>query len=248
MPPGPAASHPSASEHTTTKLTPGWFRKPRSNNGCMSTIRSNVIFVRSATTTLMLEASRFMLLADLFRSVPAVYNTFLAYDEVAHHSGVKSPDAYKVLRQLDSAIESIERASASAPRPYRCVVLSDHGQTQGATFLQRYGDSLDQLVKRLISEDAEIYAKRESQEGINKIRLAVDEALDGEQRTARLFKRASSSLMKLEHRNTEADTATTRAASSDVVVLASSDVGLISFPREPGRRRGKTQRARQWPG
>ena len=29
---------------------------------------------------------------------------------------------------------------ADAPRPYRLVVLSDHGQSQGATFLQRYGD------------------------------------------------------------------------------------------------------------
>jgi uncharacterized membrane protein YvlD (DUF360 family) len=192
-------------------------------------------FVRSATTTLMLEASRFMLMADLFRGVPAVYNTFFAYDEVAHHSGITSPDAYKVLRQLDRAIESIERASRSAPRPFRLVVLSDHGQSNGATFLQRYGESLDQLVKRLISQDAEIYAKLESQEDVNKIRLAFDEALDGDQRTARLFKRASNNLMKLEHRDREEDAATTRAAGSDVVVLASGNLGLISFPHEPGR-------------
>ena len=35
-----------------------------------------------------------------------------------------------------------------APRPYEIVVLSDHGQTQGATFKQRNGYGLDELVER----------------------------------------------------------------------------------------------------
>ena len=34
-----------------------------------------------------------------------------------------------------------------APRPYEIVVLSDHGQTQGATFKQRNGYGLDDLVR-----------------------------------------------------------------------------------------------------
>ena len=37
-----------------------------------------------------------------------------------------------------------------APRPYEIVVLSDHGQTQGATFKQRNGYGLDDLVRRTI--------------------------------------------------------------------------------------------------
>ena len=36
-----------------------------------------------------------------------------------------------------------------APRPYHLVVLSDHGQTQGATFRQRNGETLAELVARL---------------------------------------------------------------------------------------------------
>ena len=34
-----------------------------------------------------------------------------------------------------------------APRPYRLVVLSDHGQSQGETFLDRYGETLEELVR-----------------------------------------------------------------------------------------------------
>ena len=45
----------------------------------------------------------------------------------------------------------IERARRYAPRPYEIVVLSDHGQTQGATFRQRNGYGLDELVQRSLS-------------------------------------------------------------------------------------------------
>ena len=46
----------------------------------------------------------------------------------------------------------IERARRYAPRPYEIVVLSDHGQTQGATFKQRNGYGLDELVERSLAQ------------------------------------------------------------------------------------------------
>ena len=36
--------------------------------------------------------------------------------------------------------------SGKAPRNYRIVLVSDHGQSQGTTFLQRYGTSLAEFV------------------------------------------------------------------------------------------------------
>ena len=48
----------------------------------------------------------------------------------------------------------IERARRYAPRPYEIVVLSDHGQTQGATFRQRNGYGLDELVQRSLAAGA----------------------------------------------------------------------------------------------
>ena len=41
--------------------------------------------------------------------------------------------------EVDRQIARIEAAAADAPRPYRLVVLSDHGQSQGETFLDRTG-------------------------------------------------------------------------------------------------------------
>ena len=94
----------------------------------------------------------FSLLQDMFRGVPAVYATFASYDEVAHHSGLERPDTLEALCKLDDRFGLIERARRYAPRPYEIVVLSDHGQTQGATFRQRNGYGLDELVRRSISE------------------------------------------------------------------------------------------------
>ncbi len=87
-----------------------------------------------------------MLAADIVEGVPVSYATFVGYDEVAHHSGIRAPDALTVLRQHDRQLARLERAAEQAPRPYHLVVLSDHGQTQGAPFRQRYGKTLDELV------------------------------------------------------------------------------------------------------
>ena len=82
------------------------------------------------------------------RGRPAVYATFSSYDEVAHHSGLERADTLEALRKLDQQFGRIDRARRYAPRPYEIVVLSDHGQTQGATFKQRNGYGLDELVER----------------------------------------------------------------------------------------------------
>jgi hypothetical protein len=90
----------------------------------------------------------FGVLTDMMRGRPAVYATFASYDEVAHHSGLERTDTMEALRKLDQQFGRIERARRYAPRPYEIVVLSDHGQTQGATFKQRNGYGLDDLVER----------------------------------------------------------------------------------------------------
>jgi hypothetical protein len=56
----------------------------------------------------------------------------------------------EALRKLDEQFDRIARARRYAPRPYEIVVLSDHGQTQGATFKQRNGYGLDELVRRSV--------------------------------------------------------------------------------------------------
>jgi uncharacterized membrane protein YvlD (DUF360 family) len=95
-------------------------------------------------------------ITDMMRGRPAVYATFSSYDEVAHHSGLERADTMEALRKLDNQFGQIERARRYARRPYEIVVLSDHGQTQGATFKQRNRYALDELVERSLSGKAHV--------------------------------------------------------------------------------------------
>jgi len=56
---------------------------------------------------------------------------------------VTQPAELRVLRDIDRQLARLEKASRDAPRPYQIVVLSDHGQSQGATFRQLSGHSLE---------------------------------------------------------------------------------------------------------
>ncbi|MGE3139425.1 MAG: phage holin family protein, partial [Thermoleophilia bacterium] len=108
-------------------------------------------FLRAAICVAVRDLIVFGVILDMMRGRPAVYATFSSYDEVAHHSGLERADTLEALRKLDQQIARIDRARAHAPRPYEIVVLSDHGQTQGATFRQRNGYGLDDLVERSLS-------------------------------------------------------------------------------------------------
>ena len=193
-------------------------------------------FIRSATTTFMQEASLFILISDMYKGVPAVYNTFFAYDEVAHHSGIDRPDSFKVLRTLDHVFAKLERAAKRAPRPYNFVVLSDHGQSMGATFDQRYGYSLSDFVATLLSDDKTIVSADMHTEDWGNLNLALSEAINQDTRTSRLLRRVAKSrtsdsevILGPESGMNEPLNAAVKGE-TDVIVLASGNLGLISFP------------------
>jgi uncharacterized membrane protein YvlD (DUF360 family) len=117
----------------------------------------------------------FGVLTDMMRGRPAVYATFASYDEVAHHSGLERADTLEALRKLDQQFDRIARARRFAARPYEIVVLSDHGQTQGATFKQRHGYGLDELVERSLSR-GEVAAFADGDEQQSMATHAVSEA------------------------------------------------------------------------
>ncbi len=53
-----------------------------------------------------------------------------------------SPKYDRVIARIQDLIER------KAPRPYDLIILSDHGQSFGHTFLQRYGYTLKEFVER----------------------------------------------------------------------------------------------------
>src|SRR5437660_337254 len=109
-------------------------------------------FMRAALVVVVRDLIVYGVLSDMMKGRPAIYATFSSYDEVAHHSGLERADTLEALRKLDQQFGRIERARAYAARPYEIVVLSDHGQTQGATFKQRNGYGLDELVERSLAQ------------------------------------------------------------------------------------------------
>jgi Type I phosphodiesterase / nucleotide pyrophosphatase len=145
------------------------------------------------------------------RGRPAVYATFSSYDEVAHHSGLERPDTLEALRKLDQQFGRIDHARRFAPRPYKLVVLSDHGQTQGATFKQRNGYDLDELVERSIARGS-VARVADGDENDTAVSHAVSEA------TGRRTKQSADGIQDRE-----------------VIVLASGNLGLIYLMHAPRR-------------
>jgi hypothetical protein len=110
---------------------------------------------RPGTTVIARDVVVSALLEDMLAGRPVVYADFLGYDEVAHHSGLERFDTLEVLRSIDQQIGRLYRATALAPRRYHLVCLSDHGQTQGWAFADRFGESVEELVGRLCGAPVE---------------------------------------------------------------------------------------------
>jgi hypothetical protein len=115
-------------------------------------------------------------LGDMFAGMPAAYATFVGYDEVAHHSGIESEDAFDVLRKLDRQLARLESAARQVPHPYHLVLLSDHGHSGGATFKQRYSLSLEEFVQQLATDKSSWRYERAS---LEQIEAAYPGLLDG---------------------------------------------------------------------
>ena len=133
--------------------------RPRINRGI------TYIPTRAATNVFMREINTSTLIGDMMvGDVDVAYSTYLGYDEIAHHSGVRDNDAWFALREMDKQIKHLTNANKYCPRDYQFVIQSDHGQTNGATFTQRYGETFENFVKSLLPEDMTVFAKMTSNE------------------------------------------------------------------------------------
>jgi uncharacterized membrane protein YvlD (DUF360 family) len=111
--------------------------------------------LRAACTVFMRDVAANLVKLEIIRGSPAIYVTWPGYDEVAHHSGPWTRDAFGTVMQYDEVIGSIRNTiREKAPRPYELVILSDHGQSFGATFLQRYGYELKEFIEKQLPEGA----------------------------------------------------------------------------------------------
>jgi hypothetical protein len=116
-----------------------------SRSGAFLALRPASMLLRDVNISLIAE--------QMARGAPSIYCDLVDYDEVAHHAGPARPESMRQLESLDRMLGVLERLAPEAARRYHLVVLSDHGQSQGATFRQRYGETLDELVDRFSAPD-----------------------------------------------------------------------------------------------
>ena len=241
-------AQPSAVARTLVLIVAEFFRE---RHAARAQVRDDVrpriarnrryALVRAWATVVQRDLQVAAVVGDVLAGRPSVYTTFLAYDEVAHHSGIERADALAVLHDLDRQIARIAAACADAPRPYRLVVLSDHGQSQGETFADRYGETLEDLVRAACAPDSEVSALAAGDEnGLSYLSTGLtevardDTAAGGAVRIATRGNRVEG-VVDLDHGHHEPAEDGAAASLPDLSVMASGCLGLISFPRRPGR-------------
>ena len=197
-------------------------------------------FVRAATTVFMRDVAANLTMLDIVRGAPAIYVTWPGYDEVAHHSGPWTKDAFKVLATYDSVIARVkETIEKKAPRPYDLIILSDHGQSFGPTFKQRYDVSLKEFIEQLLPHGTTVAQSMGGDTGVTSI-TAVSGELDNIQetgvggRTGRAVARRGGKFLNrgAKHR-AEAEGADETAHEAQVTAYGSGNLAQVYFDLFP---------------
>ncbi|HZO31903.1 MAG TPA: phage holin family protein, partial [Chloroflexota bacterium] len=194
-------------------------------------------WLRGVSNVIMRDATTWMLIDDMYSGRLVAYCDYLGYDEVAHHAGPTTRDALGALPSIDRQIALLESAAKSAPRPYQFVVVSDHGQSTGATFHQRYGYTLEQFIRERLSSPGEVRMASGEGEGWGHLNALLTEAV----RTKGVTGKGAERLLGQRGRDEgyanlgpEAENRE-QVAEADVVVCASGNLALVYFAHEPGR-------------
>ncbi len=211
----------------------GWRQRVRNVRPRVGRGRS-FPFLRAASNVVLRDLTAHMLRQDMELGVRIAYATFVGYDVVAHHAGPERRDALQVLRELDELIGGLEQTAADAPRRYAFVILSDHGQGQGATFRQRYGRPLEDLVREL-AHARSVAAPRARGESWGYLSALLSEAVQGEQQAARRARRVLRPRTRGPYVEVGPDRYRKRRQDAEVVVCASGGLGLIYLADWPGR-------------
>ncbi|WP_370971022.1 phage holin family protein [Amycolatopsis sp. cg9] len=192
---------------------------------------------RPGTTVIARDVVVSAILGDMLAGRPVVYADFLGYDEVAHHSGIERFDTLSVLRSIDQQIARLHRASRLAPRRYHVVALSDHGQTQGQAFSQRFGETIEAYVGRLCGGSPSALAGNRRQAESWQINAALAEATKSGGLIARRLRARVEDAECAEDRprtTSGSPGAVTRVAPG-VVAVVSGHVAMVSFTEHEGR-------------
>lgn len=214
---------------------------------------------RAATNVALRALSTSLVMEEMYRGTPVIYVNYTDYDEIAHHSGPERAETLDALDGLDRVVRSLVHVAEETPRPYRFVVLSDHGQSLGATFRQRYGRTLEAVVAELMGGSIDVEAATGLAERWGPLNAALSEAAQMGGTIGRLTRAATRGQVRdgavdLGAGDTGAETAavgvgvpTGAGELPELVVAASGNLALVYFPRLAGRATLEQMEA-AWPG
>jgi uncharacterized membrane protein YvlD (DUF360 family) len=147
-------------------------------------------FLKASTTTIMRDMVVDLIIGEMGRGTPVIFADYLGYDEVAHHTGPERPEAMQQLDRVDRMVRSLSRAAEDAPRDYHFILVSDHGQTQGAPFEDRYGISLEELTRSLMEGEVSSIDASDDVEGWGPVNTFLTEASRAPGASGRIVSRA----------------------------------------------------------
>jgi uncharacterized membrane protein YvlD (DUF360 family) len=174
--------------------------------------------LRAATNVLQRDLNTAVVAEEMRKGTKSIYVDYVDYDEIAHHAGMFRPESLAALDGLDRVLGTLERLSTQAARRYHLVVVSDHGQSQGQTFLDRFGADLGEVCTRLMGE--KVASVDAPVEGWGRVD-SLAEDLAGTGITGRAARRAADASSRHVDEGAEA------AAAAAVSVLGSGNLGLL---------------------
>lgn len=198
--------------------------------------RGSYVLLRGATNAVLRDLNVALVAEHMMAGAPTIYVDFVDYDEIAHHAGVARPESLAALQGVDRVLGTLEQVAAAAPRRYRFVVLSDHGQSQGTTFRQLTGHTLEEAVRRRIGAAGSASVDETAEvEAWGPVNAMLTELLSVTRTTAqwkaRRDQRAADAGMIVGPQRDDGG----RADAAKLVVAGSGNIGLVWFPRLPGR-------------
>ena len=188
--------------------------------------------MRAASNVLLRDVNTSLIIEEMYRGANVIYADFTDYDEIAHHSGPERVEAFDALDGIDTAFATIAKVAQEGPRKYRIIVLSDHGQSLGATFKQRYGESLADLIRRLMGGRAKVASMGTHAEGSAFVNAFLSEVSGARGASGSVARRAfasrttSDGLVDIDSKDDEQPAL---AEEGSIAVVGSGNLGLVYF-------------------
>ena len=185
--------------------------------------------MRAASNVLLRDVNTSLIIEEMYRGANVIYADFTDYDELAHHCGPERVESLQALDGVDNAIGTLAKAAEGAPRPYRFVVLSDHGQSLGLTFKQRYGQSLGEVVRDLMRGRATLVQTKTAGEGSTFVNSFLSEITRSKGVGPTVARAALADQTRDGVVDLDADDVPPPADESAIAVVGSGNLGLVWF-------------------